>query len=308
MYFPKFLLALASLLWLSACDSDELPELSFVALGDAPYGKPKKVYPPYRALIRAVNASDPTLVVHVGDTNDHRTCDDDLLDTMRGFMNDFAAPLLYTPGDNEWTDCRNTSKGKFKPQERLAYIRSTYFGNSMTLGKTPLPVENQAAAGYPENARLKINNIGFITVHVVGSNNNLDPDRLSSVKEFMARNQADLEWLSQSFDAFEDTDAIVVALHADMFRAVSGFSRGWLPWSPYRDIGVMLGTRSSAWKKPVLLLYGDSHDFKSFQPFPEIRPYLYAIEVYGDPDIKAIEISVRPGASEPFSVTDVFEP
>ncbi len=308
MQFRPLALAIVPVLWFASCEPTEDSALSFVALGDAPYGKPDKAYPIYRRLISTVNKANPNLVVHLGDTHGHRTCDDAVLDTMRGFMNDFGAPVLYTPGDNEWTDCRDTQQGKFDPLRRLAYIRSSYFQTGQTLGRAPVPVENQGGAGYPENARLKMNNSGFITLHVVGSNNNFDPNHPSAITEFMARNKADLDWLSESFDAFEETDAIVVALHADMFRPQSGFFRDWQRWSPYRDIGVLLGKRSSAWEKPVLLLYGDSHKHKAFQPFPDLRPYLYAIQIYGEPDIKAIEIAVRPESDSPFSVSRVFDP
>lgn len=39
-----------------------------VAPGDMPYGEPAEVYPAYEALIGAVNAADPALVIHIGDT------------------------------------------------------------------------------------------------------------------------------------------------------------------------------------------------------------------------------------------------
>lgn len=309
MRIPTLLSVL--LIVLAGCQPEDPPTLTFIALGDAPYGDPEKTYPPYRKLIANINATDPNLVVHVGDTHGHNTCDDALLDQMRAFMNTFTAPVLYTPGDNEWTDCKYTDDGEFDPLDRLAYIRQTYFPNAMTLGQTPAPVENQAAVGYPENARFRLNNIGFITLHVVGSNNNFDPYDLSAVQEFMARTKADLDWLSTSFDRFDGADAIVVALHADMFvpqSGFAGFTRGWRRTSPYRDIGVMLGQRSSAFGKPVLLLYGDSHVQKTFQPFPKARPWLHAIEVFGYPDIKAIEIAIRPGSDTPFTVSQQFEP
>lgn len=292
---------------LGACTAAP-PSMSFVALGDAPYGNPDEVYPPYQALIENVNASSPGLVVHVGDTHGHYTCDDALMDQMRGFMNDFDAPVLYTPDDNEWTDCHSTEVGDFAPLERLAYLRRSYFNKGTTLGAQPENVKNQSKDGYPENARLMKGNVGFITVHVVGSNNNFSPSDPKAADEFYSRNQANVAWLEESFEALQDADAIVVALHADMFTPLSGFSKGWWPMSPFFDIGVTLGQQSSALEKPVLLLYGDSHEFKSFQPFPKHRPYLHAIEVYGHPDIKAIEIGVRPDARKPFQVERTFNP
>ena len=60
------------------------------------------------ALSRAVaniNAATPPVVVHVGDTHGDRTCNTPLMKVLRGFMDEISAPVLYTPGDNEWTDC-----------------------------------------------------------------------------------------------------------------------------------------------------------------------------------------------------------
>lgn len=294
------------MLGLGACKPSP-PDMSFVALGDAPYGNPETAFAPYETLIEKINAAAPTLVVHVGDTHGHYTCDDALMDRLRGLMNAFKAPVLYTPGDNEWTDCRHTEVGEFEPLDRLAYLRRTYFKSGKSLGARPEPVINQAKMGYPENARIMKGNVGFITVHVVGSNNNFNPSDPTAADEFYARNKANVIWLEQSFAALKHADAIVVALHADMFAPLSGFRNGWHSMSPYRDIGVTLGKQSSALEKPVLLLYGDSHEHKVFQPFQKHRPYLYAIEVYGNPDVKAIEIGVRPSVKHPFQVERVFD-
>ena len=300
--------ALAIVVLAAACAPQSPPTMRFIALGDAPYGDPKEVDPPYRSLIQNINQMAPPLVIHVGDTLGGVRCDNALIDKLRGFMDDFDAPLLYTPGDNEWTDCHRDNAGSFDPLERLSYLRSTYFQTGKTLGTDARTVETQSSQGYPENARLMMNNIGFITAHVVGSNNNFNPRDLDAVKEFMDRDRANIAWLNESFDAFADAEAIVVALHADMFVPTSGFQNGWWASSPFRGIGVTLGKRSSALKKPVLLLYGDSHQHKAFQPFPEHRPYLHAIEVYGHPGIKAIEIAIRPDARTPFEVSKVLNP
>ena len=58
----------------------------------------------------------------------------------------FADPLVYTPGDNEWTDCHRTSNGGYTPTERLDVIRTTFFPQpGLTLGKQRRPVDAQAA-------------------------------------------------------------------------------------------------------------------------------------------------------------------
>ncbi len=190
---------------------------TFVALGDAPYGEPAEVCPAYEALIGAINARAPGLVIHVGDIKSGATpCSDELLGAQLGFMRDFAAPVLYTPGDNEWTDCHREAAGGFDPLDRLAHLRATFFARPETLGGEVLPVESQAAAGFPENARLTVNGLAFVTAHVVGSNNNFEPRDMAAIEEFMARDAANVAWLRESFAAAADAPALVLALQADM--------------------------------------------------------------------------------------------
>ena len=318
----RILLITLTLIVLSSC-KPETPSISFVALGDAPYHT--EGYPSLESLIKKVNTTKPSLIIHTGDTHGHYTCDNTTIDNLRRYMNDFVAPVLYTPGDNEWTDCGSTKVGTFDPLERLNYLRQTHFKDGKTLGTYPETVINQKKDGYPENARLIKNNIGFITLHVVGSNNNFIQSDMKAMKEFFARNKANLAWLKESFVALKEADSIVVALHADMFERIdtsflliksttfkflgnplSPFGR--TNRSPFRDIGMALGKYSSEFKKPVLLLHGDSHIHEIYQPFKKNHPYLHAIEVYGHPHLAAIEIAVRPGSKQPFQVNRVFSP
>ena len=38
----------------------------------------------------------------------------------------FEMPLLYTPGDNEWTDCHRPAAGTYNPLERLDAVREAF--------------------------------------------------------------------------------------------------------------------------------------------------------------------------------------
>ena len=119
----------ASLLAISVTAAMAEP-FTIVTLGDTAYGKPEEVYPKYEALIGAINAKKPDLVIHVGDTKSGSTpCSDEALDKQLSYLNSFAGPLLYSIGDNEWTDCHREKAGKFDPIERLARIRTTYFAD-----------------------------------------------------------------------------------------------------------------------------------------------------------------------------------
>ena len=283
-------------------------QFSFVALGDMPYGEPSEVYPPYEALIQRINELDPALVVHVGDTKSGSTvCSDEMLNEQLGYLNSFEAPLLYTPGDNEWTDCHREAAGGFDPLERLAHIRGTYFTNhGQSFGTEKIEVTSQADAGFPENARVMLNDVMFATAHVVGSNNNFEPRSVGAVEEFMAREAATTEWLRDAFVAASDAEALVLAIHADMFPG--GFEGSWAGESGFRTFGSALIKEAAAYGRPVLLIYGDSHIFEQARPFPTEAPNVMALQVPGAEDMHAVEITVDPEAAGMFSLSLVENP
>ena len=304
-------LALAALLGLGLAAPALAAPFSFVALGDMPYGKPKKVYKPYARLIEQINETRPALVVHVGDTKSGSTkCSDKVLDAQRKFLNDFAAPTLYTPGDNEWTDCWRKKAGKYDPLERLAYIRKTYFKRPETsFGDKKAALEHQGAAGFPENARLLHEGVMFITAHVVGSNNNFETRDPAAAAEFFARDAAVNRWVADSFAAAAAAraEAVVLAIHADLFRpGYDARGESWPPHSGFHRFGPALQTAAATYGGPVLLVFGDSHQYKLFRPFPKSAPNVTALEVFGAKNMHAVQIQVSPGGSAPFGFRPVY--
>jgi hypothetical protein len=276
----------------------------FIALGDMPYGKPKKVGPPYETLIGQVNDASPALVIHVGDTKSGKTkCSDKMLDRQLGYLNSFDAPTLYTPGDNEWTDCHRKKAGRFDPQERLSYIRDTYFADpAASFGGAPAQVTSQAAAGYPENARLMLHGVMFATAHTVGSNNNFNPGDTAATAEFRAREAAAVQWIKDSFAAAGTADAAVIAIHADMFRGAENADRnGWKRKSGFARIAPAFRDAAAAFGKPVLLVFGDSHVHRVFRPFPKSAPNVTALEVFGAEDMHAVKVTVNTADPAPFT-------
>ncbi|MEV8465620.1 hypothetical protein AB0T83_02345 [Fluviibacterium sp. DFM31] len=305
-------LLLSSLLATASAATAAEP-FSFVLLGDAPYGAPEAVYAPFRTMIDTINAQDPTLVVHVGDTKSGSTpCSDQMLDDQLDFLNSFAAPTLYSPGDNEWTDCHRAKAGGFDPLERLDYIRNTYYVDPATsFGQAPVEVTHQGDAGYPENTRLLLNDVMFITTHVVGSNNNFEIRDPSAVAEFMARDAANLDWLKASFAAADNAAAIVLAIHADMFEFGFGTSsnpEAFVRHSGFQNFGSELVRLANGFGKPVLLVFGDSHTFRMFRPFPKTSPHVMALETFGSKDMHAVEVTVTPEDAFPFAIQPLLNP
>jgi hypothetical protein len=99
---------------------------------------------------------------HVGDIkNGSSRCDDAYYSMIRSDFDRFVNPLIYTPGDNAWTDCHRVNNGAYNPLERLAYDRSVFFERpGTTLGQNPTRVTSQAAAGFPENVELRLLAVG----------------------------------------------------------------------------------------------------------------------------------------------------
>jgi hypothetical protein len=101
----------------------------FVAMGDMPYTTSEVDRDqPFTRLIAAINAVQPAFSIHVGDIKGGGTrYDDGTFDKIKAYFMTFQQPLVYTPGDNEWTDCHRKSNGPFDPLERLEKIRALFF-------------------------------------------------------------------------------------------------------------------------------------------------------------------------------------
>lgn len=291
-------------------------EFTFVALGDMPYGPREQAYPAFKALIAEINRRAPVFTIHVGDTKSGLDdCSDELLLEQRDFMNSFTAALVYTPGDNEWTDCHRLLAGAYDPLERLRFIREHYFPTALSLGGQPIHIERQADVmpgfePFVENSRFKWKGVWFMTAHVVGSNNNLDDDPDSdATREFLPRDKANRAWLADSFDKAMAADAGVIAIHADMFGDGFDPQQETFPRvSGFKNFGETLAAKARSFGKPVLLLFGDSHVFRVFHPFPRSAGNLIAVEVYGGEHMHAVEVTVDPDTEAVFAVKPVRNP
>jgi hypothetical protein len=94
----------------------------------------------------------------------------------------FKDPVVYTPGDNEWTDCHKTKQfTSGDPLKELAAVRALFFANpGYTLGGRKKQVLTQAQefdpvyptdAKFVENVMWEESQVVFVTLNVPGSNN-----------------------------------------------------------------------------------------------------------------------------------------
>ena len=257
---------------------------TFAVIGDIPYGDLQLANFPY--VVDQINADpDVEWVAHLGDIKaGSQPCDDTYFATIRANFDRVVDPLVYTPGDNEWTDCHRTNNGAYDPLERLAELRRVFFPvANQTLGQNPAPVRSQSRRGFPENVRFGDDGASFAAVHVVGSNNGLAPwtgltaATAAQLAEVRARTFAALAMIDSAFDEAEDDGLVVLMLQADMFDPTVGTPAA-ADWSGFRQIVQRIATRSGSHDGRVLLLDGDSHGFVEDQPLAAGSQWL---SVYG---------------------------
>ena len=254
---------------------------TFAVIGDIPYGDAQIAAFPGR--VDQLNA-DPQvqLVDHLGDIKSGSSvCSDEYFAAIRTQFDRFADPLVYTPGDNEWTDCHRPNNGGYNPLERLAKVRATFFPSpGRTLGQHQTMVSSQADQGYPENVTYDRAGVAFAAVHIVGSNNSLAPWTGSTAPtpeqttEVLGRTAADIGLIRGMFAHARSTRAraVVLLTQADMFDpTVSGplFS----DYFGFQPIVRAIAEESARFRGPVYLFNGDSHVFNQDQPLAVGSPW-----------------------------------
>jgi len=267
-------------------DSGDEDGFTLAVIGDTPYGDVKLAeFPDLVALINA----DPAvqMVLHLGDikAGKNSPCTNAYFDNIRKLFDTFSDPLVYTPGDNEWTDCHVATKnnGLFTPTERLIAVRKKFFPVSgQTLGINSTHVLSQATdpaySDFIENVFFKRAHVVFAAINLPGSNDDLTSWGLplpadagnypTQAQEVAGRDAANAAWLDFTFARARQNHAAAVVLlfQADMWDPAE-------PLSGYNDIVRHIGTLAAQFGGPVLLLEGDSHSFNVAHPFTVASPY-----------------------------------
>ncbi len=281
--------------------------LTLAVIGDVPYGVHQvESFPIFVDAINAASGVD--VVVHLGDILGGDPCSEKYYRQIHRFFGRFADPVVYTPGDNEWTDCDRADAGGHEPTGRLAALRRVFFARpGMTLGREPMAIRSQARQKrfrkFAENVMWADRGAVIATVHVVGSNNGRGAwfdgretasQRAARQAEFAGRLTADLAWIDETFREATRTDAraVVLAMHADMFSGGSG--------SGFARIVRRLTARARAFGGPVLLLNGDSHRYLIDTPLPR-APNVTRIVVQGVTVMEWLRVEIDPESEQPFT-------
>ena len=277
-------------------DSESARPLTIAVFGDWPYNQNLLDNAPL--LTKSVNSDpDVSLVIHVGDIHSgSMPC------TSAGILpplssanpgwnqqiyfqfQQFKSPVVYIPGDNEWTDChRSKEKSSGDPLKELASVRSLFFARpGHTLGLREREFWSQAKyfdpafpvdAQFVENVMWEESKVGFVTLNMPGSNNDTLPwtsgfaNSTAQASEVTERTEADIRWLQAAFNVAEEgrARAVIIALQANMWDP-EALAPGGDGLSAYRDFVQKLADLSVRFGRPVLLLNGDSHVFAADQP------------------------------------------
>ncbi|GAA2100011.1 hypothetical protein GCM10009841_14340 [Microlunatus panaciterrae] len=247
---------------------------SFAVIGDIPYGDGEVAAFP--KVVAQINADpDVQLVDHLGDIKSGSSvCSDSYFQLIKSDFDGFQDPLVYTIGDNEWTDCHRPNNGAYNPLERMAALRQEFFPRpGHTLGQHSVQVDSQADAGYPENVRYRRADVTFAAVHIVGSNNSMQPWTGNSVAtpeqtaEVLGRTASVIETIHESFgSARKNHDrAVVLLTQADMFDPTVT-SPSFDDSYAFQPIVAALARESATFPGPVYLFNGDSHTYNTDKP------------------------------------------
>lgn len=306
---------------------------TFAAFGDMPYRPEHEAR--VIALAGEINRRAPAFTLFLGDTKSSgEPCTEDtLVERPRRIFARFDAALVYTPGDNEWTDCRPRDPGESGPADALARLREAFFSGPASLGGRPVALARQGGRLGPhaeetENARWTHAGVVFATLNLPGvprpdvpGARQVHPEVLPVLPELAS---AAADWIDATFAeaARQRARAVVLAFQADLWHpchmVAATDCRARPPGSgaeagtrlvrdlPY-DVGTVLGriaAGAAALRRPVLLLHGDGHAFV-VQNWPSdgrggTMPYATRMMVPGGADIAALMIRVDPEARIPF--------
>ena len=286
--------------------------VSFGLFGDTPYNHWERQHLP--ELIGEMDREELAFVIHDGDIKSGSSeCSDTTFLDILGVFQNSKHPLIYVPGDNEWTDCHRRSNGSYDPLERLAKLRGLFFADEFTLGQRKLALERQSLnpsfAAYRENVRWEAAGVLFVGLNLTGSYNNFHGATGGGPSpEFLARSAANRDWLAQAFARARNRKLagllVVIQGNPEFHAANSG-----RPATGYGEFIAQLRRETMEFPGQVVLVHGDTHQQRVDQPLvnPDtgetVRNFT-RVETFGSPSFGWVKASIDPANPRLFR----FEP
>jgi hypothetical protein len=319
-------LCVSTLKTVSAATDKNADKAVFALIGDMPYNARQRQQ--FLNVIEETNAADLAFVIHAGDywfdglawnknSKGLPPCSDEVFADRLEMANSFKHPFVITPGDNDWTDCHRAKPRAYDPLERLAKLRNMFFQGDESLGQRTMKLTRHSKqkkyAKYAENVRWVYADVMFVTLHMVGSNNNLGRTAEMDT-EYEKRNEANLNWLDEAFSEANrnGNKAIMIIAQANPqfeTRWTSTQKRRYLlgglgvkPTNEQRETGFddflnALEEQVIDFGKPVVYVHGDTHTFRIDKPLiattsRRMIENFTRVETYGFPDTHWLRVSI----------------
>ena len=313
----------------------------FGVIGDMPYTKVQAVE--YRRALSALNAADLAFIVHVGDFQfDARPYNRDpsvadmpcVEENYKAIYDSFQSvrhALVLTPGDNDWSDCAPLKARKVDVLDLLEKLRTRFYPEGRSLGQQPIAVVNQSSdpqfALYRENLRWTMGDVVFVTLHIVGSNDNTGQGPRTDAEQ-AGRKAANLAWLKAAFKEAAGARGLVILTQAnpgfENFWPNASKTRYFLPFiargqplpkpaSAFGDYVAALQAELEDYRKPVMFVHGDTHLFRIDKPLysaksERVFENFTRIETFGWPDTHWVRVTVEPSDPQLFRIRPEIVP
>ena len=265
-YVKESLVLILLLLNVVGCGS--LKQVRFAAIGDTPYYDSDVELAFVSESLENMEANNITFVVHIGDIFSGKTnCSRDLYELRAGIFLKSPMPFLITIGDNEFSDCKDSTKAQMLFREVILNSPSV---NDKVSGTNdafePLYVTRQSEM--IENAAWSYNGVHFIMLVLpdLPGNYPLDEHELNKIIK------ANIDFLTKNFIKAKNDDsaAIVLMMHSNP-RAC--YVQGC---DVFNNI---LFDEVKRYGKPVLLVNGSDHsrefidsDYMDIPGLSHLRP------------------------------------
>ena len=199
-----------------------------------------------------------------------------------------------------------------------------FFGGRTTLGQRTFALQRQSdstdpeTTEYRENVRWSRGGVIFLTLHIVGSNNNRGRTP-SGDQEYARRTIANIKWLREGFRHASETNAraVMILTQANIFFENTPIPGGKeAEPSGFGEIRAAVEDVTTAFGKPVMFVHGDTHYFRMDKPLGRGTPLkrtpslenFTRLETFGQPNHHWVQITVEPDDPAIFTVRQRIVP
>lgn len=297
-------------------------------IGDIPYSEDDAALL-QDGIVPAIRAGDYPFVIHVGDyKGGGAPCDAAADEAQRALIEALKpAPVFYTPGDNEWTDCdRFNDPETGKPQSelsRLKRVRELFFAAPAA---APDAMKVRAQAAMTENVTWTYKGVRFANLHIVATNNGRNEiagdDPALSATAADQRDIANLAWLLEvaAVARRENARALVISFQADVTdvdadllgKPCDGASASReRTCDAFAMLRPAMRNAAIAFGGPTLLIHGDTAPFTLGQSFSgDEAPNMWRLNAAGDFGRRGVItygvqdatlLTINPDSSTPFT-------